>query len=92
MSQSKSSSLLEISATTLVSYLVSVFAGQLWVYPLFGYELTIGDNMGLTAVFVTISMVIKYCFRRLFNYLQDPGSVVRLYLARELRKANTWPT
>ncbi len=88
MSQSKSSSLLEVSVTTLVGYLVSVFVGQLWVYPMFGYYLSMADNFGLTAVFVTISMAIKYSFRRLFNHLQDPGSVVRAYLRRELRKAN----
>ncbi len=87
MSQSKSSSLLEVSVTTLASYLVSVIVGQLWVYPMFGYTLTLGDNMGLTAVFVSISMVIKYGLRRLFNYLQDPGTVVYQYFLRELRKA-----
>ncbi len=70
MSQSKSGSLLEVSVTTLTGYLMSVVIGQLWVYPAFGYDLTLADNFGLTAVFVVISMAIKYGFRRLFNHIQ----------------------
>ena len=70
MKQTKSGSLLEVSVTTLVGYLVSVAVGQLWVYPLFGYDLAITDNMGLTAIFVGVSMIIKYGFRRLFNHFQ----------------------
>jgi hypothetical protein len=69
VSQSKGGSLLEVSVTTLVGYLVSVIIGQLWLYPAFGYDLSLSDNFGLTAVFVGVSMVIKFGFRRLFNHL-----------------------
>lgn len=70
MSQSKKGSLTEVSITTAIGYVVSVVLGQ-YLYPLFGYDLTLGDNAGLTAIFVSVSMIIKYTLRRYFNRRQE---------------------
>lgn len=64
--QTKWQSLVEAATNTLIGYLISVGVGQL-VYPLFGYEVTIMDNMGLTAIFVAVSLTRSYVFRRVFN-------------------------
>ena len=64
--QTKLRSLLEAVTNTLVGYTISVGIGQV-VYPLFGYDITIGDNMGLTAVFVAVSLTRSYVIRRWFN-------------------------
>ena len=68
--QTKTGSGVEVVVTTTVGYLVSVTVGQLWLYPAFGVELALGDNFGLTAIFVGISMFLKYGFRRGFNSLK----------------------
>lgn len=64
--QTKWQSLVEAATNTVIGYLISVGVGQL-VYPLFGYEVTIMDNMGLTAIFVAVSLTRSYVFRRVFN-------------------------
>ena len=66
--QTKMQSLLEAATNTLIGYAISVGVGQL-VYPYFGYEVTIMDNMGLTAVFVSVSLIRSFVFRRVFNWL-----------------------
>jgi hypothetical protein len=68
--QTKTGSIVEVTVTTVVGYLVSVGIGQLWLYPLFEVEVTLADNFGLTAGFVGVSMLLKYGFRRLFNSLK----------------------
>jgi hypothetical protein len=66
--QTKLMSLLEATTNTLIGYAISVGVGQ-FVYPYFGYEVTIMDNMGLTAVFVAVSLLRSFTFRRLFNWV-----------------------
>ena len=66
--QTKMQSLLEATTNTLIGYAISVGVGQL-VYPYFGYEVTIMDNMGLTAVFVAVSLIRSFTFRRVFNWI-----------------------
>ena len=60
-------SLIEVLVTTLVGYLVSVGLGQWFLYGWFGYQLTWTHNFSLTAIFVGVSMIIKFGFRRYFN-------------------------
>ena len=66
--QTRWMSLLEAATNTVIGYFISVGVGQL-VYPLFGYAVSLGDNMGLTAIFVAISLTRSYVFRRWFNWL-----------------------
>lgn len=64
--QTKTKSLLEAATNTFVGYAISVAIGQ-FIYPIFGYAITITDNMGLTAVFVSVSLVRSYVVRRWFT-------------------------
>ena len=64
--QTKTRSLLEAATNTAVGYAISVVIGQV-VYPMFGYAITLTDNMGLTAVFVAVSLMRSYIVRRYFN-------------------------
>lgn len=64
--QTKLRSLLESVSNTAIGYGISVGIGQL-IYPLFGYDVSVQDNMGLTAVFVSVSLCRSYVIRRWFN-------------------------
>jgi len=66
--QTRLQSLMEASSNTLIGFAISVGVGQL-VYPLFGYDVTIRHNIGLTAIFVAVSLARSYVFRRFFNWL-----------------------
>ena len=67
MSQTKLGSLVEAMSNTAVGYVISVFAGQL-IYPAFGLDVSIFENMGVTAAFTVVAIIRSYCMRRYFNY------------------------
>lgn len=67
MSQTKTWSMIEVSAATVTGLFVNVALGR-YLYPLFGYSLTLGDNVELTLIFAGVSLFIKYGFRRYFNW------------------------
>ncbi len=64
--QSRAGSAVEVTVAALVSYAIIVASGQ-WLYPTFGYDITLQDNFGLSAVFFMISLCVKFGFRRYFN-------------------------
>ena len=68
--QTKTGTVVEIVSTTCIGYCVSVFVGQLWLYPAFGVQLELTTNMGLTLGFVGISLCIKFTMRRVFTHLR----------------------
>jgi hypothetical protein len=68
--QTKTGSAVEVAVYTVLSFTSSVGVSQLWLYPTFGVELQLLDNLGLTAILVIISMILKYGCRRLFNSLK----------------------
>lgn len=67
VSQSKLSSLAEAISNTTVGYFISVGAGQ-FIYPLFGVNVTLFGNMGITLAFTVVAIIRSYCMRRYFNY------------------------
>ncbi len=69
MSQLRTHSVIEVLVTTAASYLTAVLLGHFFVYEMFGYELELLDNLGLTAIFVGTSMFIKFGIRRWFNWM-----------------------
>lgn len=66
MSQSRRASALESVINVLVGYSVAVLA-QIAIFPLFGMEVDLADNLAIGALFTVISLVRSYCLRRLFN-------------------------
>ncbi len=68
MRQSRLMSLVEAVANVAVGYGVAV-ATQALVFPLFGLEATLSDNLAIGAVFTAVSLVRSYVLRRMFGRL-----------------------
>jgi predicted membrane protein len=64
--QSKSMSLIETTASTVIGFLVSLVVTH-FVLPLFGHAITFSDNLYITTIFTVVSIIRSYCVRRLFN-------------------------
>lgn len=59
-------SLVEAGTNVFVGYGVAV-ATQAVVFPLFGLSATIGQNLGIGAIFTGVSLTRSYVLRRLFE-------------------------
>lgn len=68
MSQSRLGSLAETGVSMLVGFWLSV-AVQAVVFPMFGYDLPLHDNVAIVTIFTIISMIRSYVLRRVFNWL-----------------------
>ena len=69
MRQSKRMSLLESLINVAVGYGVAVSA-QILVFPLFGLEVALADNLVIGAIFTGISIVRSYTLRRVFEEIR----------------------
>lgn len=70
MRQSRRMSLLESVANVVVGYGVAVVA-QIVVFPLFGLEVTLSQNLQIGLVFTGVSLVRSYVLRRAFEALRS---------------------
>jgi hypothetical protein len=61
-------SLIETITSTAIGYSVAV-ATQLTVFPLFGINIPLQDNLAIGAIFTVVSIVRGYVVRRVFNRL-----------------------
>ena len=68
MSQSRRMSLLEAVTNVAVGYVLAV-ATQIVVFPAFGLQASLGDNLAIGAVFTGISLIRSYALRRLFEFI-----------------------
>jgi len=66
MGQTKRQSFIEIMTNTVVGFLISVVV-QLIIYPVLEIEVSIGENLTITTIFVVIGIVRSYVMRRIFN-------------------------
>ena len=66
MTQSRTASLIESVANIAVGYCVAVVA-QAVIFPLFGINIPLSDNLLIGGLFTVVSLVRSYCLRRLFN-------------------------
>jgi len=66
MTQSRRMSLIEAVTNVIVGYGLAVIA-QIVVFPWFGLDVSIGENLAIGAVFVGISLLRSYALRRLFE-------------------------
>ncbi len=69
MSQSRTMSLVEAVTNVLIGYGVAV-ATQMLVFPLFGFEASLQDNLAIGLVFTAVSLVRSYLLRRAFEALR----------------------
>ena len=70
MKQSRTMSLVEVMTNVAVGYGVAVLT-QIVVFPWFGIEVGLADNMKIGMVFVGVSLVRGYLLRRLFEWVRD---------------------
>jgi len=69
MIQSKKYSLIEAISNTIIG-LITSFIIQIIIYPLLNIEVSIGQNILITFIFFTASIIRGYFVRRLFNRLK----------------------
>ena len=69
MKQSRAMSLVEAVTNVLIGYGVAV-ATQMLVFPLFGFEASLQDNLAIGLVFTAVSLVRSYLLRRAFEALR----------------------
>lgn len=67
--QSKQQSLIEIVSNVLIGYLVALLS-QLLIFPFFGIDVSLSDNLLIGLWFTLISIVRSYTLRRFFNRKQ----------------------
>lgn len=66
MAQSRRGSALEAVVNVLVGYWVAVGA-QVVIFPWFGVNLPVADNLMIGVLFTVVSLVRSYLLRRAFN-------------------------
>ena len=66
--QSRWMSLIEAVTNIAVGYGVAVLT-QVLVFPLFGLSVSLGENLGIGAVFTVVSLIRSFALRRAFNAL-----------------------
>ncbi|CUH70014.1 hypothetical protein TL5118_03986 [Thalassovita autumnalis] len=64
--QSRRQSLIEAITNVVVGYALAVIT-QIVVFPWFGLQVSLGDNLAIGALFVMISLLRSYALRRLFE-------------------------
>lgn len=70
--QSKVMSFVEISLNLLSGYFLSLLVTEI-VFPLYGLESNLSQNMEITAIYTVVSLIRSYVFRRVFNYFTIKG-------------------
>ena len=68
MSQSRRLSMIEAVTNVVVGYALAVIT-QLIVFPLFGLQVSLGDNLAIGVLFTGGSLIRSYVLRRLFARL-----------------------
>ena len=69
MTQSRQISLVEAVTNVAVGYALAI-ATQIVVFPWFGLQASLGENLALGGVFTGISLLRSYVLRRLFEAAQ----------------------
>ena len=91
MRQSRMMSLVEAGTNVAVGYGIAVLT-QMAVFPLFGLDATLVQNLAIGAVFTAISLVRSYALRRLFERVRPKlrnGSRSRPRPGRSSRRSQT---
>ncbi len=69
MKQSRAMSLVESFANMVVGYGVAVIT-QILVFPVFGLQMTLAQNLKMGLVFTGISIIRSFALRRLFERIR----------------------
>lgn len=66
MKQSRRMSIMEVSTNVFIGYCLAVLT-QIVVFPWFGIETAITDNLYIGLVFTAVAIIRGYCIRRFFE-------------------------
>lgn len=69
-SQSKFHSFIESCANVAIGYIVALVS-QLLIFPRFGINISIADNLQIGLWFTIISIIRSYILRRIFNRINN---------------------
>jgi hypothetical protein len=64
--QTRRGSLLESLINIVVGYSIN-FIVNLLIFPLFGWQISVRENLSMGAIYTGISLARSYCLRRFFN-------------------------
>lgn len=68
--QSRYQSFLEANANTFIGYWISIGV-QMIVFPLYDMHVSFGEQMQIGMIFLTVSLIRGYVFRRYFNWAHN---------------------
>jgi hypothetical protein len=72
--QKKRHSFLEAITSTAIGFLVTLVA-QCFLFPYYGIQISVGDNLQIVAWMTVISVLRQYVLRRVFNrYAMKDGT------------------
>lgn len=66
MTQTRLESLVEVLINVAIGWVIALIT-QLLVFPLFGINITIFEQLGISVIFTIVSIVRGYVIRRWFN-------------------------
>jgi hypothetical protein len=66
MSQSRKGSAYEAVMNVLVGYTINMLA-NFAIFPLFGWQISLSQNLQIGVIYTVVSLVRSYCIRRWFN-------------------------
>jgi hypothetical protein len=66
MTQTRKGSLIEAIINVLIGFGIN-FAANMLIFPLFGWHISVHDNLVLGVIYTAISIARSYCIRRWFN-------------------------
>lgn len=66
MSQTRTQSAIEAAMNILIGYGISMTANFL-IFPLFGWEISLSQNLTLGVIYTGISFIRSYLLRRFYN-------------------------
>ena len=70
--QKKKASLIQVLINTAIGYFVAL-ATQVVIFPWFGIDVTLGQQVTIGVIFTVVSIVRGYFVRRMFNLIHIKG-------------------
>ena len=68
--QTRTQSLIESAINVAIGYSVAL-AAQIVVFPMFGINIKMSDNLLIGAIFTAVSIARSYAVRRFFNHIHE---------------------
>ncbi len=69
MRQSRRMSLVEAAANVVIGYILAV-ATQIVVFPLFGIQIVLADDLAIGGIFAAVSLLRGFALRRMFERIR----------------------